>query len=103
MSMSSMHGYAWRSMPREKGGKGAKVPRGTWRRVLLFAARYRTALLFFLVLVVADALVAVATPVLAGHVVNAITTHKAARTVVWIAVIIAILAVIDAGLSFAQR
>ena len=103
MSMSTMHGYAWRSMPREKGGKGAKVPKGTWRRVLRFAARYRVPLLFFLVLVVADALVAVATPVLAGHVVNAITTHEAAHVVVWIAVVIAILAVIDAALSFAQR
>jgi ATP-binding cassette, subfamily B, bacterial len=103
MSMSTMHGYAWRSMPREKGGKGAKVPKGTWRRVLRFAARYRTSLLFFLVLVVADALVAVATPVLAGHVINAIGSHKAAHTVIWIAVVIAILAVVDAALSFVQR
>ena len=79
------------------------MPPGTWRRVLRFAAPYRTALIVFLVLVVADALIGVATPVLAGRVVNDITAHVAAHVVVWIAVVIAVLAVIDAGLSFAQR
>src|SRR5690349_10324480 len=102
MSSMTMHSYAWRSMPR--GDKSArKVPKGTWRRILRFARPYRVALLIFLAMIIADALIAVITPVLAGRVVNHITAHSAARTVIWIAVVIAILAVIDAVLSFAQR
>jgi ATP-binding cassette, subfamily B, bacterial len=102
MSSMTMHSYAWRSMPRgDKSGR--KVPKGTWRRIVRFARPYRVALLIFLVLIIADALITVVTPVLAGRVVNDITSHAAARTVVWIAVVIAILAVIDAVLSFVQR
>ena len=98
-----MHAYAWRSMPRSREGAGRKVPPGTWRRIMRFAAPYRSALIVFLVVVVADALIGVITPVLAGRVVNDITAHVAAHVVIWIAVVIAILAVIDAGFSFAQR
>ena len=103
MSMSSMHGYAWRSMPRRKDGTQRAIPKGTWRRIWQFAKPYRAALAVFLALIVADALIAVATPVLAGRVVNDITSNAAVHTVVWIAVLIAILAVVDAVLSFAQR
>jgi ATP-binding cassette, subfamily B, bacterial len=102
MSSMNMHAYAWRSMPRNKN-TGRKVPKGTWRRIAGFAAPYRRSLIIFLVMIVADAIIAVTTPVLAGRVINDITAHAAARTVVWIAIIIAILAVIDAVLSFAQR
>ena len=76
---------------------------GTWRRVLSFATPYRPSLVGFLIVIVADALIGVATPVLAGRVINDITSKAAVHLVVWIAVIIAILAVVDAGLSFAQR
>ncbi len=104
MSMSSMHGYAWRAMPgRDDPKGGTKVPKGTWKRVFQFAAPYRVALTWFLVLIVGDALIGVATPVLAGRVVNAITAHRAVHVVIWIAVVIAVLAVVDAALSFAQR
>ncbi len=80
-----------------------KVPKGTWRRIARFANPYRRQLIVFLIMIVADAAIAVTTPVLAGRVINDITTHAAARAVIWIAVVIAILAVFDAGLSFAQR
>jgi ATP-binding cassette subfamily B protein len=98
-----MHGYAWRSMPRNSAQANKPIPKGTWRRVFRFAKPYRTSLLIFLVVIIADALIGVLTPVLAGRVVNDITAHVAVRVVVWIAVIIAALAVVDAGLSFAQR
>jgi hypothetical protein len=56
MSMSSMHSYAWRAMPRRDDPKGGvKVPKGTWKRVFRFAAPYRASLTVFLVLIVADA------------------------------------------------
>jgi ATP-binding cassette, subfamily B, bacterial len=101
--MTSMHSYAWRSMPRSREGAGRKVPPGTWRRILRFATPYRSALIVFLILIIADALIGVVTPVLAGRVINDITSHAAVHVVTWIAIVIAILAVIDAGLSFGQR
>ena len=76
---------------------------GIARRVLAFARPYRRLLLLFLVMVVADALIGVATPVLAGRVVNQITGAGRVHTVVTIALVIALLAVVDAGLSLAQR
>ena len=82
-----------------------RLTRGTTRRILRFAAPYRRDISVFLVTVVLDAGIGVATPLLAGHVVNAITGggHGAAALVVKLAVAIAVLAVIDAFLSLAQR
>src|SRR6185437_14123853 len=56
-----------------------------------------------LVVIVLDSLIGVATPVLAGRIVNQITGHGTVHTVVLIALVIAGLAVVDAGLSLAQR
>ena len=82
-----------------------KISRGTTRRILSFARPYRRDITVFLVTVVLDAGIGVATPVLAGHVVNAITGggSGAASLVVRLALMIAGLAVVDAFLSLAQR
>ncbi|MEV4709092.1 ABC transporter ATP-binding protein [Actinoplanes sp. NPDC049316] len=82
-----------------------RLSRGTTRRILRFARPYRRDIAVFLVTVVFAAGIGVATPVLAGHVVNAITTggSEAASTVVKLALTIAGLAVADAFLSLAQR
>ncbi|MCW2496570.1 MAG: transporter ATP-binding protein [Jatrophihabitans sp.] len=104
MSMNNMNMYRLQRMARaDRAALKAKIAPGTWRRVLRFASPYRKGLAGFLFVIVADALIGVATPVLAGRVINDITTKAAVHAVVWIAVVIAILAVIDAGLSFAQR
>jgi ATP-binding cassette subfamily B protein len=104
----SMHSspsmMAFRSMHRgDSSVAGKKIAPGTWKRVLQFAKPYRPELTVFLFIIIADALIGVATPVLAGRVVNQITGHAAVRVVVDIALVIAALAVIDAVLSFAQR
>jgi ATP-binding cassette, subfamily B, bacterial len=80
-----------------------QLPPGTWRRVFQFATPYKADLIVFLVLVIGDALIGVITPVLAGRVINQITRNGAAHVVIDIALVIAALAVVDAGLSFAQR
>ena len=78
---------------------------GTTRRILRYARPYRRDIVVFLITVVFAAGIGVATPLLAGHVVNAITDggSDAASTVVRLAVAIAVLAVVDAFLSLAQR
>ena len=97
----------WRLMSsyrRDRTVAGTKLAPGTVRRIVRFAAPYRGDLTVFLLAVTADALIGVATPVLAGRVVNEITrAHGTVRAVVWLALTIAILALIDAGLSLVQR
>jgi ATP-binding cassette subfamily B protein len=99
---------AWdmmRSMRRKEDLAGKKVGRATAIRIVHFAKPYRWLVSTFLVLVIASSLVAVINPVLAGKVVNAISSHHpgAGATVVRIAALIAGLAVVDALLSLGQR
>ncbi|WP_396027569.1 ABC transporter ATP-binding protein [Actinoplanes sp. TBRC 11911] len=91
----------------EQSDKVAKhrLSRGTTKRIVQFARPYRADITVFLITVVIDAVIGVATPVLAGRVVNAITGggSGAAALVVKIALVIAALAVADSLLSLAQR
>jgi ATP-binding cassette subfamily B protein len=82
-----------------------RLSRGTTRRIVAFARPYRRDIAVFLVTVVFAAGIGVATPVLAGHVVNAITRNDAGAggLIVRLALTIAGLAVLDALLSLAQR
>ncbi|MEV0647071.1 ABC transporter ATP-binding protein [Phytomonospora sp. NPDC050363] len=83
---------------------GMKLSKGTMRRILRFASPYRGKIVVFLVTVVLSSAIGVATPVLAGDVINAITGGGGdASVVVRIAVIIAILAVVDGALSLVDR
>ncbi len=105
MSMDAMN--MMRSMRSVRRGERSvldkKLPPGIWKRVLRFAAPYRVDISFFLLVVVLDALIGVVTPILAGRIVNDITSHGQLRVLVRIAIVIAALAVLDAGLSFIQR
>ncbi|MBV8539305.1 MAG: ABC transporter ATP-binding protein [Pseudonocardiales bacterium] len=76
---------------------------GTLRRVVTFATPHRTSLLIFLTLSTVSAVLAVATPVLAGRVVDAIVGHREVALVVGLAVLIGLLAVVDAGVGLASR
>jgi ATP-binding cassette subfamily B protein len=105
MTMPGGHG-AWtvmRSYRRDPTVKGQKLAPGTARRIAAFASPYRRELVVFLLAVMASSVIGVATPVLAGRVVNVVTRDGSAGTVVRIALVIAGLAVLDAGLSLAQR
>ncbi|WP_181698576.1 ABC transporter ATP-binding protein [Nocardia sp. GTS18] len=75
----------------------------TARRILLFAQAHRRRISAFLLLSVVAAVLGVATPVLAGKVVNDIVNGSAPRTVVILALAIAGLAIVDAGLGLVIR
>jgi ATP-binding cassette subfamily B protein len=75
----------------------------TVRRVAGFAEPHRHQLIAFVLLSVATAGLAVWTPVLAGRVVNAIVDNKTAELVVKLAVLIAVIAVVDALLGLIIR
>ncbi|TDP43274.1 ABC transporter ATP-binding protein [Nocardia ignorata] len=75
----------------------------TARRILRFAQAHRRRISAFLLLSVVAAVLGVATPVLAGKVVNDIVNGSAPRTVVILALAIAGLAIVDAGLGLVIR
>jgi ABC-type multidrug transport system fused ATPase/permease subunit len=77
--------------------------KGTVRRVFRFARPHRTKLIVFLVLTVISAVLAVSTPLLAGRVVNAIVGGHEVSMVVWLAVAIAGVAIMDSALGLAER
>src|SRR3954449_5557490 len=104
--MSSMSSWSMlRSIQNSDRVNQHRITRGTTRRILRFARPYRRDIVVFLITVVLDACIGVATPLLAGHVVNAITGggSQAATVVVRLALMIAGLAVVEAGLTLAQR
>ncbi|AZI59311.1 ABC transporter ATP-binding protein [Nakamurella antarctica] len=92
-----------RAARREPGIERKPLAKGLARRVLTFARPFRRLLAMFTVLVVFAALISVATPLLAGRVVNEITSNGRVSVVVWTAIFIAGLAVVDAVLSYVQR
>ncbi|ATL32346.1 ABC transporter ATP-binding protein [Streptomyces formicae] len=77
--------------------------RATLRRIGAFARPHRRRIWQFVLLSVVTALLAVATPVLAGNVVNAIVTGAESGTVVRYALLIAVIAVAEAGLGLLAR
>jgi len=99
----SMEHAAWQSLWRMSGDKGKAYAPTTPRRVLSFAASYRTRILVFVLFSVISAILAVITPVLAGRVVDAIVAQSSVQTILNIAVLIAIVAVLDAVVSVIVR
>lgn len=80
-----------------------KLSRATLRRVGEFARPHRRKLTIFIIMSTVGAVLTVATPVLAGRVVDAIVDGGTAGTIVWLAALIAVLAVADAVLGIAAR
>jgi ABC-type multidrug transport system fused ATPase/permease subunit len=79
------------------------LSRATLRRILQFARPHRRALVAFIVLSVIGAVLTVLTPVLAGRVVDEITTGRDSGRVVTIALVIALVALLDAAFGLAER
>ncbi|MDK3256358.1 ABC transporter ATP-binding protein [Blastococcus capsensis] len=101
-SMTSM--AAMRSFRRDPSVTARRLPKGTVRRILGIARPYERELTFFLLLVVGSSVIGVITPLLAGDIVNRIAgLEGTAAGIVRIALIIAGLAVIDAGISLGTR
>ncbi len=95
----------WMAMESAMQGQGPKhaFSRATLRRILTFARPHRRALIAFLALSVTSAVLTVATPVLAGRVVDAIVDRRAQSTVIVLAVVIALIALLDAVVGIAER
>lgn len=77
--------------------------KATFRRIVAFARPHRPRLIQFMVLSVVMSALAVASPVLAGRVVDAIVKGSATDVVVELAGLIALLALVEAGLGLLTR
>src|SRR5687767_6468027 len=101
----SMEMAAWNSLYSAMTAQQDKRPfsRATLRRIVAFARPHRRYLAMFLLLSIVGALLAVATPVLAGRVVDEIVRGASSDTVVILAAIIAVIALAEAAGSVATR
>lgn len=101
----SMETTAWTQLHSVMNAQAERRPfdRRTLRRIGAFARPHRRRIVWFVLLGVVTALLAVATPVLAGRVVDAIVSHGDERTVVRLAVLIALIAVAEAALGILGR
>ncbi|MGU3436157.1 ABC transporter ATP-binding protein [Actinomycetes bacterium M1A6_2h] len=101
----SMESVAYSQMYRSASAPDTSRPfsRVTVRRILVFARPLRRLLIGFLILSVFSAALAVATPVLAGRVVDAIVRGSDYRTVLILALIIAFVALLDAASGLMNR
>ncbi|MGO4759145.1 ABC transporter transmembrane domain-containing protein, partial [Streptomyces sp. 2MCAF27] len=100
-----MEATAMHSLYRTAMANDDKRPfsRETLRRIGGFARPHRRRLTFFLVSSVVTAVLAVATPLLAGRVVNAIVHRSGQGTVLGLAALIAVIAVAEAALGLLTR
>ncbi|UXA17317.1 ABC transporter ATP-binding protein [Mycobacterium sp. SMC-4] len=98
---------ARQSLYRQTHARGGDLHSMADRRLLVriwrFASRHHRRLSVFLAVSVVSAVLTVATPLLAGRVVDEITGAGAVRVVVLLAAVIAVVALAEAGLSLVTR
>ncbi|HEY0638398.1 MAG TPA: ABC transporter ATP-binding protein [Pseudonocardiaceae bacterium] len=96
---------AWTSLYHAMNASDERRPfsMATLRRIATFARPHRAELTRFLLLSVVGAVLAVATPVLAGRVVDEIVRRASTTMVVTLAVLIAVIAVAEAALGIVTR
>ncbi|MFJ9732386.1 ABC transporter ATP-binding protein [Streptomyces sp. NPDC101169] len=100
-----METTAWTQLHSVMNAQADRRPfaRATLRRIAAFARPHRAGIVRFVLLGVVTALLAVATPVLAGHVVDAIVAGHDSGAVVRLSLLIALVALAEAGLGVLGR
>ncbi|CAM3664895.1 ABC transporter ATP-binding protein [Kibdelosporangium persicum] len=98
-----MNFSSWMALESAMQEGGQRVSRETVRRIVRFARPLRGAVLALLLFSAISAVLAVATPVIAGRVVDAIMNREDSSVVVGLALVIAAIAVIDAVVGMVER
>ena len=94
---------ALRSMSSDQSVKNQKLKAGTLRRIFAFAEPYRNFLAIFIFTVIIDAILVVATPLLLRSLVDDGVVPGRSDIVTRLAMIVALLAIADAGFSMLGR
>jgi len=92
-----------RSMRRDRKILDHQLKKGTLPRILKFAKRYRPALIFFLIVVVFDAVISSVSPLLLREIIDVGIYQHRTDLVIGLASATAALAIIDAGLQMFER
>jgi ATP-binding cassette subfamily B protein len=92
-----------RSFRRDESIKDYKLPPGITRRIFAFARPYRHLLELFLVLIIIDAVLGAANPLIFRAIIDDGIGKKDSGLVVGLALVVGGLAIVDAGLSLWQR
>jgi ATP-binding cassette subfamily B protein len=103
MGGMGMYRAHMRAMRRDSSVVEQKLAPGTWRRIFQFARPYRRLLILFLFLIVVDAVVGVANPLLYRAIIDRGILRHDADVVIALAFVVAGLAVFDIGLGIAER
>jgi ATP-binding cassette subfamily B protein len=93
----------YRSLTRDQSAKNASLAPGTVRRVASYARPYRRQIAVFLVIVVVSAQLVVAAPLLFQRIVDDGILAGDGGLVTRLAIVVALIAVLDAGLSLVER
>jgi ATP-binding cassette subfamily B protein len=102
MSMENVW-HAYRSLTRDSTIKQSKISKGLVRRILGYARPYRALVIMFLITMVLASLLSVAQPLLFRRIVDNGISVGDAKVVTVTALIIALLAILDAGLGLVGR
>ena len=92
-----------RSFFRDSSVTKHKVVKGTGRRMMRFAAPYKRLLTVFLVMIVLDAFLGALNPLIFRSIINNGIIGKDSQLVVKLALLVAVLAIVDTALSLAER
>ena len=93
----------FRSITADPSVKETKLKPGTVKRILSYAQKYRSYLIFFLVTVVVDAFLIVSTPLLLRKLIDDGVVPKNAELVTTLALIVGALALVDALMNLIGR
>ncbi len=97
---------AWmthRSMTADPSVKSQKLKAGTVKRIFSFAKPYQTSIIIFLITVVIDAVLVIATPLLLRQLIDKGVIPKDGALVTKLALLVGLLAIADAGMSMLGR
>ena len=92
-----------RSMRQDRAVLEHRVKKGTARRMLTFAVPYRKILAVFIPVVILDAAVGAVSPLILRAIINNGILKHDADLVIWLSVLVAVLAIVDAGLVLTER
>ena len=101
----SMHAtwMSFRSLTQDQSVKNQKLKAGTLKRIAKFAIPYKVSLTFFLITVVIDAFLVVATPLLLRKLIDDGVIPKNGELVTKLAIAVGVIAISDALFSMAGR
>jgi len=94
---------ALRNASSDQSIKDQKLKAGTFKRIVGFAAPYKKQLIIFLIMVVLDSVLTVATPLILKELIDKGVVPHNGRVVTQLAILVAIFALFDAGINLVLR